>query len=63
MSSQMVYTQWETLALAMPRPNFPMEDKSHYLRTDVVHVDPIYHPPTFAGERGDGDWTLPFGNL
>ena len=36
-----VYPPWESLALALPRPNFPTEDKSHNLRANVV--DPIHH--------------------
>ena len=33
------YPPWESLASASPRPNFPVEDKPHNLRVDVV--DPI----------------------
>ena len=31
-----IYPPWESLAEAEPRPNFPMEDKVHNLRANVV---------------------------
>ena len=50
----MVYPPWESLASALPRPNFPTEDKSHNLRVDVV--DPIHnqHNPKLPRITGGG---------